>query len=83
MNTKASPARDEFTLSLGGATAVNAFGLVPAVSARALVDARGGRRPRRPGGYSAAARAIEDFLARWFAPGCLHAAERHPTVTRT
>lgn len=78
MSHKTRPARDRFALSLGGAASVNSHTLVPAIAD----DLRQDRKPAPPRqaastGVTARGsqiiRGVEEFLARYYAPGCREA----------
>ena len=73
MSDSIRPDRDRFALSLGGAASINSYTLVPAIAD----DLRQGRNPVPPRDVAAsssrAVRGIEDFLARYLAPGCREA----------
>ena len=85
MSHKTRPARDRFALSLGGAASVNSHTLVPAVAD----DLRQDRKPASPRDVAATgftargsrtARAIEEFLARYYAPGYREAVQGLPKL---
>ena len=70
MSAKNYPVRDPFAFSLGGVASINSYALVPAVADNKLhrispkpLSPNDGSRPKR-------IHAIEDFLARHFAPSC-------------
>ena len=74
MSDTTRPARDRFALSLGGAKSVNSHTLVPAIAD----DLRQDRKSVPPQEVAASdivargsrtVRGIEEFLARYFAPG--------------
>ena len=69
MFEKARSGRDAFTFSLHGLTAIASFTLAPAIADDRIQRAAGGRSRGSACGASAARR-IEDFLGRYFAPGC-------------
>ncbi len=75
MADKIRPARDRFAFSLGGAASANTHTLIPAIAD----DLRQERKPARPrdvasgdvaANGSRTVREFEEFLARYFAPGC-------------
>ncbi len=70
MSAKNYPVRDPFAFSLGGVASINSHALVPAVADNQLhrtpaqpESSNDGSRPKR-------IHAVEDFLARHFAPSC-------------
>ena len=70
MYTKARSGRDAFTFSLCGMRAIASFTAMPVIAddrINGMIDERlaGPQENRRD-----TARRIEDFLARYFAPGC-------------
>ena len=70
MSAKNYPVRDPFAFSLGGVPSINSHALVPAVADDTLQ-----RIPHKPASPSDGSRptrihAVEDFLARHFAPSC-------------
>jgi len=67
MSAKNYPVRDPFAFSLGGVASINSHALVPAVA-----DDKLHRIPASPSDGSRPSRihAVEDFLARHFAPSC-------------
>ena len=69
MSASASTPRDAFSFSLIGAKSVNGFALVPAIATDALGKVIDNRR--QVGAGPRLVEAVEDFLARYFAPGCL------------
>jgi len=74
MSAKNYPVRDPFAFSLGGVASINSHALVPAVA-----DDKLHRTPARPASPNDGSRpkrihAVEDFLARHFAPSCRGAA---------
>ena len=74
MSEKARSGRDAFTFSLRGMKAISSFTGTPAIAddrINRMIDKRlGGALEDQPD----TAREIEDFLARYFAPGCRQAA---------
>ena len=74
MYEKAISGRDAFTFSLRGLTTIASFTAAPAIADdrinKAISERLTDRQQPRPG----IARTIEDFLARYFAPGCCPAA---------
>ncbi len=70
MPAKANTARDVFTFSLGGTASINSHAFVPAIADDVLNKTWDRRLRRDPGSRRDVARKIEDFLARFFAPGC-------------
>lgn len=70
MFEKARSGRDAFTFSLRGMRAIASFTAMPVIADDCInktIDRRlAGSRQDRPD----TARKIEDFLARYFAPGC-------------
>ena len=70
MYTKAGSGRDAFTFSLRGMRAIASFTAMPAIADDCInrtIDRRlAGHQGNRPD----TARRVEDFLARYFAPGC-------------
>ena len=69
MYEKAKSGRDAFTFSLHGMTTIASFTLAPAVADDYLNQVSDRRSDRPRADRAGAARAIEDFLARYFAPG--------------
>lgn len=63
MYEKAKSGRDAFTFSLNGLTTIASFTHVPAIADNRHVDLQADRPVTM-------VREIEDFLARYFAPGC-------------
>ena len=74
MSEKARSGRDAFTFSLRGMRAIASFNPMPVIAddrINKIIDRRwSGPREDQPD----TAREIEDFLARYFAPGCRQAA---------
>jgi hypothetical protein len=74
MFEKAKSGRDAFEFSLGGMKTIASYSIVPVVAD----DRINGEIAKRLGGTQEdqpdMAREIEDFLARYFAPGCCRAA---------
>ena len=74
MSEKAKSGRDAFTFSLQGMKAIASFTGTPAIADdrinRSIDERLGGVPEDQPN----TAREIEDFLARYFAPGCRQAA---------
>ena len=74
MFEKAKSGRDAFTFSLGGMTTITSFTAAPAIDQdrlnRAIAERQGGAPEDQP----STAREIENFCARYFAPGCRDAA---------
>jgi len=69
MSAKAKQARDAYAFSLRAAVTLNSHAFVPAIADDAL-NAALDREPGKPGkAGSRIARLIEDYLARYFAPG--------------
>ena len=74
MSAKANPARDAFKFSLSGMAAINSYALVPAIADDRINRAWDRRLSQDLEDQPDTAREIEDFLARYFAPGCCRAA---------
>ena len=74
MSAKTCYERDPFEFSLGGIKAASSFAFVPAIDGRALNRAWDRRLENGSAAGTDLAREIEDFLARYFAPGCREAA---------
>ena len=75
MSEKARSGRDAFTFSLRGMRAIASFNPMPVIAddrINKIIDRRCGCWPRED--QPDTAREIEDFLARYFAPGCRQAA---------
>ena len=70
MSANNYPVRDPFAFSLGGVASINSHALVPAVADNQLHGIPA--RPASPtdGSRSKRIHAVEDFLARHFAPSC-------------
>ena len=73
MSAHARHAHDAFRFSLGGAKSLNSYAFVPAIDGRAVNRAWDRRRDRDPADSRHIIERIEDFLARYFATGCLDA----------
>ena len=74
MFEKARPVSDAFTFSLGGMATISSFAFAPAITGDRLNKALDERFGLAPEDRPSTAREIEDFLARWFAPGCCRTA---------
>jgi hypothetical protein len=74
MFEKAKSGRDAFTFSLHGMTTIASFTPAPAIADDQINNAIDDSFGRGPGRDSDVIRAIEDFLARYYAPGCCRAA---------
>jgi len=70
VTAKSSTAHDAFAFSLGGAKSLNSYAFVPAIDNRAVNRAWVRRRQMDPATKRPVIEHIEDFLARYFAPGC-------------
>ena len=70
MYRKAGSGRDAFTFSLHGRTAIASFTGMPVIADNRINIMIGQRLAGGEGNRRDAARRIEDFLARYFAPGC-------------
>ena len=73
MTAHALHAHDAYRFSLGAAKSLNSFVFVPAIDNRAVNRAWARRRDRDPAESRRIVEQIEDFLARYFATGCLDA----------
>ena len=71
-------ARDPYRFALRGMTGINNYAFVPAIADDAL-DASRLRRARPAGRRARLVAALEDFLARCYAPGC-HGAAGDPSA---
>ncbi len=74
MKEKAKSGRDAFTFSLRGMTTIASFTAAPAVDQNRLNRATDQRLSGIPEDQPDTAREIENFFARYFAPGCRDAA---------
>jgi hypothetical protein len=74
MFEKAKPARDAFTISLGGMTTIASFTAAPAIANDRLNKVWDERLGRPQEDRPDMARQIEDILGRYFAPGRCQAA---------
>lgn len=74
MSARACKVRDPFEFSLGGIRTVSSFAFVPAIDDNALNRAWDRRLANGPVESPDLVREIEDFLVRYFAPGCREAA---------
>ena len=74
MFEKAKSGRDAFTFSLGGMTTIASFAVAPAVDQQRLNRAMDQKQERKLENQPDTAREIENFLARYFAPGRCQAA---------
>lgn len=74
MFEKAKSGRDAFTFSLGGMTTIASFTAAPAVDQHRLNRAMDQRPVRELENQPDTAHEIENFLARYFAPGRRQAA---------
>lgn len=75
MSAKAKPARDPFTFSLRGVAAINSYAPALAIADDRINRAWDERLGKDLEDQPAMTREIEDFLARYFAPGrCREAA---------
>ena len=72
MSAKAKLARDAYAFSLGGVAAINSYAIVPAIADDRINSLW--RNSHALENQPDTAREIEDFLARYFAPGCCKAA---------
>ena len=70
MFMKANSGRDAFTFSLRGMRATASFTTMPVIADDRINRMIGQRLDRRQERQPDMARRIEDFLARYFAPGC-------------
>lgn len=74
MFQKANPGRDAFTFSLGGMTTIAPFTATPAIAHDCLNEIWDERLSRLQEDRPSTARAIENVLGRYFAPGRCRAA---------
>jgi hypothetical protein len=74
MFEKAKSGRDAFTFSLQGMTTIASFTLAPAIADDQINQAWSRRLEGATTRQRNTVRRIEDFLARYFAPGCCQAA---------
>ena len=74
MSAQSSSVRDSFRLSLGGVSAKSAYAFIPAIADDQINSAWDDRLRRDPEDQPDMTREIEDFLARYFAPGYRSAA---------
>jgi len=74
MFEKAKPARDAFTISLGGMTTIASFTAAPAIANDRLNKAWDERLSQVQKDQPNTLREIEDILGRYFAPGRCQAA---------
>lgn len=74
MSAHFKPARDSFRLSLGGIAVKSAYAFIPAIADDPINAAWDARLSRDPEDQPDMTREIEDFLARYFAPGYRRAA---------
>ncbi|MDJ0814505.1 MAG: hypothetical protein QNJ23_12330 [Woeseiaceae bacterium] len=70
MFKKAASGRDAFTFSLHGLTTIASFTPAPAIAQDRINKAWDERLEGAPSESPGAIRRFEDFLARYFAPGC-------------
>lgn len=70
MFKKARSGRDAFTFSLYGMTTIASFTLAPAIADDRINKASSDRCVRSGGHSRRAIHRVEDFLGRYFAPGC-------------
>jgi hypothetical protein len=70
MFMKANSGRDAFTFSLRGMRAIASFTAMPVIADDRINRMIGQRLAGRQEDQPDTARRIEDFLARYFAPGC-------------
>jgi hypothetical protein len=73
MFEKARSGRDAFTFSLHGMTAIASFTIAPAIADDQVNQAWSRRLEGAATRQRSTVRRIEDFLARYFAPGCCQA----------
>jgi len=73
MFKKARSGRDAFTFSLQGMTTIASFTLAPAIADDQFNQAWERRSDGASTRHRKAVHRIEDFLARYFAPGCIQA----------
>ena len=69
MYAKANPRRDAFTFSLGGMAAINSYAMAPTIANDRINKALDERLSKPQVNQPETAREIEDFFARYFAPG--------------
>ena len=74
MSANANPARDAFAFSLRGAAAINSYAFVPAIADDAINNRLNREQDRKCEDASRIIVVIEDFLARYMAPGRRRAA---------
>ena len=70
MTTEAWIARDNFSFSLGAARSLNGYAFVPVTDGRLINAALRRRVVEAAGDTPGLVHKLEDFLARYFAPGC-------------
>lgn len=70
MSARYNVSRDPFAFSLGAVATLNSFGLVPAIADDLSIIDDGQRFRGRPARPSPMIIALENLLARYFAPGC-------------
>lgn len=75
MFKKARSGRDAFTFSLHGMTTIASFTLAPAIADDRISKAHNDRHHRSDGCGRRVILRIEDFLGRYFAPGCAQATQ--------
>lgn len=76
MSRNANPARDVFAFSLGGMAAMNSYAFVPAIADDTLNRSWDRRLSSVSQDRIPLVWAIEDFLARYYAPGYREATGR-------